>query len=338
MTAIILEENYKVLRARSIILYTEVRAGPSNKDMATKRDYYEVLGVSKSASDTEIKSAYRRLARKHHPDIDKSAGAAEKFKEVSEAYQVLSDPNKKRQYDQFGHAAFERGGAGAGPFGGGSPFGGGWQQYSWSTGSGGPNVSFDFGGFEDPFELFEQIFGGAGSPFGQAFRRRPTYQLNLSFDEAIKGVTKEVEVEERNSQGRIIRRRMKIKVPQGVDNGTKMRFNDLDIVFNVSRSPEFLREGADIFSEITINIPQLVLGDVFEVSTVQGKVKVKVPPGTQPGSLVKLKGKGAPRLGSSAHGDHYVRVNLEVPKNPSKQEKQLYEELYDLSSKKKSWF
>ena len=300
--------------------------------MATKRDYYEILGVSKSASDTEIKSAYRKLARKHHPDIDKSAGAAEKFKEVSEAYQVISDSNKRKSYDQFGHAAFDR----SQGFGGG-----GWQQYSWSSSGGGPNVQFDFGGFEDPFELFEQIFGGAGSPFGQAFRRRPTYQLSITFDETIHGVTKEVEIEERNQQGRIIRRRMKIKVPPGVDSGTKMRFNDLDIVFNVSRHPHFLREGADIFSEININIPQLVLGDIFEVDTVQGKVKVKVPPGTQPGSLVKLKGKGMPRLGSSGHGDHYVRVNLNIPQNPSREEKLLYEELYRLGStgtRKKSWF
>ncbi len=311
--------------------------------MATKRDYYEVLGVNKGVSEPEIKSAYRRLARKHHPDIDKTAGAAEKFKELSEAYQVLSDPQKKKTYDQFGHAAFAPGGGFGGPsgspFGAGGPFGGGGSRtYSWSS-SGGPDVQFDFGGFEDPFELFEQIFGGAGSPFGQAFRRRPTYQLNLSFDEAIKGVTKEVEIESRNQQGRLERKRMKIKVPAGVDNGTKMRFSDIDIVFQVNRHPQFLREGADIFSEIKISIPQLVLGDVFEVDTVQGKVKVKVPPGTQPGSLVRLKGKGAARLGSSGHGDHFVRVNLEVPQNPSKQEKQLYEELYNLgNSKKKSWF
>lgn len=294
-----------------------------------KRDYYEILGIPKSASDTEIKSAYRRLARKHHPDVDKSHGASEKFKEVSEAYQVLSDAGKRKQYDQFGHV-------GPSPFaGGGTPFGGGWQQYSWSSTGGNPNVQFDFGGFEDPFDLFEQIFGGAS--FSQAFRRRPTYQLSLSFDEAIGGVTKEVEIEERNQHGRLVRRRMKIKVPAGVDNGTKMRFGDMDIVFQVSRHPQFLREGSDVFSEITINIPQLVLGDVFEVNTVQGKVKVKVPPGTQPGSLVKLKGKGVPRL-SGGHGDHYVRVNLAVPKNPSKEEKQLYEELYNLSSRKKGWF
>ncbi len=306
--------------------------------MATKRDYYEILGVSKSASETDIKSAYRRLARKHHPDIDKSAGAAEKFKELSEAYQVLSDPQKKQSYDQFGHAAFDRGAGGGGnPFAGGNPFGGG-QQYSWSSSGGNPNVQFDFGGFEDPFQLFEQIFGGSGSPFGQSFRRRPTYQLDLTFNEAIAGVTKEIEVESQGNHGRLERKRMKIKVTAGVDNGTKMRFGDMDIVFNVGRNPLFLREGADIFSEITINIPQLVLGDIFEVDTVQGKVKVKVPPGTQPGSLVKLKGKGVARLGGSGHGDHFVRVNLQVPKNPSKQEKQLYEELYNLGNKKKSWF
>lgn len=309
--------------------------------MSTKRDYYEILGVAKGASDAEIKSAYRKLARKHHPDIDKTTGATERFKEIGEAYQVLSDPQKKQAYDQFGHGAFDRSsGAGAGA-GGFNPFGGGggWQQYNWSSGGSGgagPNVQFDFGDFEDPFELFSQIFGG-GSPFGQA-RRRPTYQLNISFDEAIHGVTKDVEVESRDQHGRLTRKRMKIKVPAGVDNGTKMRFNDLDIAFSVGRSSKFLREGSDIFSEITVNIPQLVLGDIFEVETVQGKVKVKVPPGTQPGSLVKLKGKGVSRLNGGGHGDHYVRVNLDVPQNPSKQEKQLYEELKNLSSKKKGWF
>lgn len=302
-----------------------------------KRDYYEILGVSKNASEAEIKTAYRKLARKHHPDVDKSTGAEERFKEISEAYQVLTDPSKKSAYDQFGHAAFDRGAGGPFGSGGAGPFGGagGWQTYSWSTSGGGPNIQFDFGGFEDPFELFEQIFGGAG--FGGFTRRRPTYQMNLSFDESIHGVTKEIELEQRNSQGRLIRKRMKIKVPSGVDNGTRMRFGDLDIVFNVSRNPEFLREGSDIFSEITVNIPQLVLGDVFAVKTVHGQVKVRVPPGTQPGSLVKLKGKGSPRL-SGGFGDHYVRVNLLVPQHPSSEEKRLYEELKNLSSKKKGWF
>lgn len=299
--------------------------------MATKKDYYEILGVTKSATEAEIKSAYRQLARKHHPDIDKSAGAAEKFKEISEAYQVLSNPGKRKSYDQFGHSAFARGYGGQGSSSEGfNPFGQGGFSYSWS-GSSGQNP---FGGFEDPFELFEQIFGMSG--FG-GFARRPAYSMQISFDESIHGVTKQIEIEVRNNEGKLERKRLTIKVPAGVDNGTRMRFGDIDITFNVSRSSKFLREGADIFSEITVSIPQLVLGDIFEVETVQGSVKVKVPPGTQPGSLVRLKGKGVSRLSSSGHGDHFVRVNLAVPKNPTGQEKKLYEELYNLRGKK-GWF
>jgi DnaJ-class molecular chaperone len=288
-----------------------------------KRDYYEVLGVSKSATDAEIKSAYRRLARTHHPDVDKSIGAADKFKEVSEAYQILSDPQKRRNYDQFGHA-------GPSPFGaGGNPFGGGGFRYQ--TG-GGPNVEFDFGNFEDPFDLFNQIFGGG---FGQGFQRRPLYQLQISFDEAIHGVTKQVEITDH--QGK--RSQMTIKVPAGVDNGTRMRFGEMEISFRVGRHSEFLREGADIFSDLKLSIPQSVLGDTVEINTVWGRVKLKVPAATQPGSLVRIKGKGAPRLsGGSAKGDHFVRINLEIPKKLSSEEKKLYEKLMDLKSSKKGWF
>lgn len=297
--------------------------------MATKKDLYEILGVGKKASAEEIKSAYRRLARKHHPDIDKAAGAAERFKEISEAYQILSDSQKKQAYDQFGHAAFDRSGASGsgGPFGGvqGSPFGG-YRTYSWSSGGAGPNM--DFGGFEDPFDLFEQIFGGA-SPFG-GYRSRPTYQMNLTFNEAIKGVTKEIEIEQRNDKGTLERKRMKIKVPAGVDNGTKMKFGDIDIIFQVERHPEFIREGADVFSELKVSIPQLILGDMFEIKTVEGKVKVKIPPGTPPGSLVRLKGKGVPSL-RGGHGDHFIRVMLQIPQNLSAEEKQLYQKLKELS-------
>ncbi len=309
-----------------------------------KRDFYEVLGVSKGASEAEIKSAYRKLARKYHPDVDKTAGAAEKFKEVSEAYQVLSDTNKKKSYDQFGHAAFDRsqgyGGAGAGgPFGGGNPFSGGQGNpfggfsYSWSS-NGGDAQDFDF---TDPFDLFEQIFGMAGGgPFG-GMRRRPTYSLQLSFEEAIKGVEKEIEIEQRTQQGQASRKRMKIKVPAGVADGTKMRFGDMDIVFRVRSHPEFIREGSDIFTEVTLGVPQVVLGDTIRVNTVSGAVNLKIPAGTQPGSLVRIKGKGAPKL-SGGVGDHYVRVKLEVPKNLSAEEKKLYEQLKQMHGKKKGWF
>lgn len=287
-----------------------------------KRDYYQVLGVAKTATETEVKSAYRKLARTHHPDVDNSPGAAEKFKEISEAYQILSDPQKRQSYDQFGHA-------GPNPFSsGGNPFGGGFR---YSTGGQGPNVQFDFGNFEDPFELFNQVFGGG---FGQHAQRRPIYQLQISFDEAIKGVAKQVEITD--PQGK--RSRMTIRVPAGVDNGTRMRFGDLDISFQVSRHAEFLREGADIFSDLHLSIPQAVLGDTIEVNTVWGKVKLKVPTGTQPGSLIRLKGKGVNHLSESSKGDHYVRVNLAVPKKLTSEEKKIYEDLMSLGSSKKSWF
>jgi|CXWK01.1.fsa_nt_gi DnaJ-class molecular chaperone len=311
--------------------------------MAAKRDLYEILGISKSASELEIKSAYRKLARKHHPDIDKSAGAAEKFKELSEAYQVLSDPKKRQSYDQFGHAAFDRGAGGMGggnpfgegfnPFGGGqgNPFGG--FSYSWSSGQGqgGPDVNF-----EDPFDLFNQIFGMAGG--GQyGARRRPTYSLSVTFDEAIKGVEKEIEVEIHDDKGKATRKRLRIKVPAGVDNGTRMRFDDLDIVFKVGKSDKFLREGSDIFTDIALAIPQIVLGGTMDVQTVSGTVKVKVPPSTQPGSLIRIKGKGVNNM-RGGFGDHYVRVRLDMPKTLSSEEKKLYEQLNSLRTKKKGWF
>lgn len=295
--------------------------------MSTKRDYYEILGVSKNATDAEIKSAYRKLARKHHPDVDKSAGSAERFKETSEAYQVLSDKQKRSAYDQFGHAPFEPGAAASG-FGGG-PFGG-FRAYTYTSG-GGPRVKFDFGGFEDPFELFEQIFGMGG--FGQAFRRRPTYQLELGFEEAIHGTSKNVEVIDESGK----RKRMTIKVPAGVDSGTRMRFGEIEIAFRVSRHPEFLREGPDIFSEVSLTIPQIVLGDVVEIATVWGKVRLKIPAGAEVGSLIRIKGKGVPNLRGGG-GDHYVRIKLEIPKRLSAEERQLYEELAAVKAKRKGWF
>lgn len=301
--------------------------------MATKRDFYEVLGVPKTASDAEIKTAYRRLARQHHPDVDKTSGAAERFKEISEAYQVLSDQQKRKAYDQFGHTPFE---PGAGPFGGasGGPFGG----FSYDFSSKGRSASGgDFGGFSDPFDLFEQIFGmgGFGGPFGGgAYKRTPTFQIEIGFEEAIHGASKEIEFADESGKTK----RMAIKIPSGVDNGTRMRFEGVDIVFRVRRHPEFLREGYDIFSDLTLTIPQIVLGDVIEVKTVWGPVKLKIPAGTEPGSLIRVKGKGVPHLRGAGKGDHYVRVRVEIPQKLSAEEKDLYEKLSKANSKKKGWF
>lgn len=155
--------------------------------MAQKRDYYEILGVSKSASDEELKKAYRNLARKHHPDVDKSEGAEGKFKEINEAYQVLSDKQKRSAYDQFGHAAFQPGG--------GAPGAGGYG-YQWGPGI---DFNFDFEGFRDPFDIFEEFFG-ARSPFGSRARRGPQagndlhFEMNISFEESAFGVEKKVEI------------------------------------------------------------------------------------------------------------------------------------------------
>lgn len=297
--------------------------------MANKRDFYEVLGLNKSASEAEIKSAYRKMARAHHPDVDKTSGAEDRFKEISEAYQVLSDPEKKKTYDQFGHQAFTPGGGFGSAQGAGGPF-----RYSYSTG--GANAGFDFGGFEDPFSLFEQIFGmgGMGGYGARQQKQNPTYQLEIDFEDTVHGVTKHVQIPGENGR----KKELTIKVPAGVDNGTRIRFEDVDIIFRVRRHPDFLREGPDIFSEIILTIPQIVLGDVVGIKTVWGKVNLKVPGGTEPGALIRIKDQGMPNLRGSGKGDHYVRAKVEVPKKLSSDEKDLYEKLKNLSGKKKSWF
>lgn len=283
--------------------------------MAVSKDFYEVLGVSKTASPDEIKRAYRKLALEYHPDRNKSKEAAEKFKEVNAAYEVLSDSQKKAQYDQFGHAAFEQG-AGQGPFGGGQRSGRyGPFTYTYYTDGGGENVNFDFGGFSDPFEIFEQFFGGA-SPFGRA-QRRQTYGLTVSFMEAVKGTEKEVEV-----QGK----KMKIKVPAGVDDGSRIRFGDFDIVIDVTADKRFRREGADLISELPISIAQASLGDIVSVETIDGQLKLRIQAGTQPGTMIRLQGRGIPHLQGRGRGDHYIRITVAIPKHLNRRQKELLRE------------
>lgn len=282
--------------------------------MANKRDFYETLGVSKNASPDELKKAYRNLARKHHPDIDKSEGAETKFKEINEAYQVLSDPQKKSAYDQYGHSAFEPGaGGGAGPGGFGGPGGGGYQTYSWSSGDG-------QGGFQDPFDIFEMFFGGR-SPYGKQ-ARLPRYIIDLSFDEAVHGTQKTVRIENEDQT---------IKIPAGVDNGSEIAFKDFVIVTQVASSSKFSRRGYDIISEHYITFSQAALGTVAEIETVDGRVKIRIPAGTQPGTQIRLRGKGVKHLNGHGAGDHYVIIRLDVPKHLSKEQKQLLEELEKLS-------
>ena len=289
------------------------------------RDYYQVLGVTKSASEVEIKKAYRKLALEYHPDRNKGDKASEdKFKEATRAYEVLSDPQRKQAYDQFGHAAFEQGAGQGNPFAGG--FGGQSGPFSYTYTTNGNAGGFDFGGFSDPFEIFEQFFGGGGSPFG-ARQRRSTYSLQIDFMEAVKGVTKRISVEGKTQT---------VKIPAGVDNGQRVRFGDYDVLIEVSPSAKFKREGYDVVTEEEISFPQATLGTEINVETIEGNVKLRIPSGTQPNTVIRLSQKGIPHVRGSGKGDHYVQIKITVPKNLSSRQKELLHE-FD-NSKKRGWF
>lgn len=353
--------------------------------MSNKRDYYEVLGVGKGSSPEEIKKAYRQMARKYHPDVNKEPDAEDRFKEVNEAYEILSDEQKRTMYDRFGHAGV----GGAGGFGG-------FQ---------------DFGGFRDPFEIFEEVFGGLGG-FGRSRRQRGgprrgadlRYEMTLEFEEAVFGLEKEIEVprqetcntcngsgvepgtspircpecngtgeirrqtgffinigtcprcqgrgeiitspcRECRGQGRIVKtRRLSVKVPAGVDNGTQIRLSgegesgalggppgNLYVVIRVKPHVYFRRNEDTIHLELAINITQAALGDEVEVPTLDGKEMMNIPAGTQTGDTIRLRGKGVPRLrrdGSNmGRGDQIVTLQVRTPTNLTKEQRHLLLEL-----------
>lgn len=292
--------------------------------MASKRDYYDVLGLKKSASAAEIKSAYRKLALKYHPDKNKADDAEAKFKEINEAYQVLSDEKKRQTYDQFGHAAFDpsRGGgagaAGGNPFAGG--FGGQQGPFTWTYTSSGGQGGNPFGNadFGDPFDIFEQFFGGG---FSQAYgNRRPRmrYGIKIDFMEAVEGVTKEISVEGKKH---------KVKIPAGADDGTRIRFDDFDVSIDVKPHPRFKRDGYDVFVDEEIPFSLAALGGNIKVKTLKGELKLKVRPGTQSHSLVRLRGEGVPRLRGGGRGDLYVRMIVKVPEKLTAEQKKFIEKL-----------
>ncbi|WP_019391425.1 molecular chaperone DnaJ [Priestia filamentosa] len=343
----------------------------------SKRDYYEVLGVGKSATKDEIKKSYRKLSKKYHPDINKDADAPEKFKEIKEAYEVLSDDQKRAHYDQFGHTDPNQGG-----FGGGGDFGGGF-------------------GFED---IFSSFFGGGGGR-----RRDPNaprqgadlqYTMTLSFEEAAFGKDTTIEipreetcdtcdgsgakpgskvdtcshcngsgqlnVEQNTPFGRIVNRRVchhcngsgkiirdkcstchgagkvknqkkiSVKIPAGVDDGQQLRVagqgepgvnggppGDLFVVFSIRGHEFFEREGDDIYCEMPITFSQAALGDEVEVPTLHGKVKLKVPAGTQTGTNFRLRGKGVPNVRGYGQGDQHVVILVITPTKLSEKQKEL---------------
>lgn len=362
--------------------------------MAEKRDYYEVLGLQKGATEAEIKSAYRKLAKKYHPDLNPDDPEAEaKFKEVNEANDVLSDPDKRAKYDRFGHAGVDPSyGGGAGGYGYGGGFGG-----------------FSADGGIDLGDIFDSIFGG-GASSRRANPNAPkrgsdiAINLDISFMEACKGIEHEVEINRAETcdscngsgaksgttpktcpdchgsgyirvtqrtmlgsmssqrpctrcggKGKIIenpcptcggagrvqkRKRVNIRVPKGIDNGQVLTVpgegnagvnggakGDLNVRITVRKDPLFDRKGFDIWVELPITYTQAALGSEVTVPTIDGNVTYRIPDGTQPGDVLRLRGKGVPRLQREGRGDMMVRVVIEVPKRLSKPQRELLEQL-----------
>jgi molecular chaperone DnaJ len=351
--------------------------------VAGKRDYYEVLGVSRGATPDEIKKAYRKVALACHPDRNPGDQQAEaKFKEASEAYQVLCDPERRAQYDRFGHAAFEQG-AGFGGF------------------------DFNAAGFEDIFgDLFGDLFGGGGRRGRSRTRRGEDlrYDLEISFEDAIFGCEHTLRVPRLSAceacdgtgskdgaprdtckacrgsgqlrfqqglfsiaktcgqcqgQGTVLRdpcrscdgsgtvrtqHTLNVKIPAGVDTGSRLKLRgegergmnggppgDLYVVLHVRDHPLFGRDGNDIICEVPIGFTQAALGAELEVPTPHGKVKMKIPSGTQSGHVFRLKGKGVPDVRGYGQGDALVRVVVETPKKLTARQRELLEEFARLS-------
>lgn len=287
--------------------------------MSTQRDYYEILGVSKNASDDEIKKAYRKLAFKYHPDKNPGDKEAEaKFKEATEANEILSDKQKRARYDQFGHA-----GVGGNSSTGGNPFGG---SYSFN----GQNFNFDFGGDGGFDDIFSTLFGFSN---GRTQRRRGAdYRtvLTISFEESIFGTTKKVQVDGKE---------INLKIPAGIDDGQSIRLRghggpapdstgeagDLLVQIRVRPHKTLTREGYIILSEQHISMIDAALGCEVEIETIDGKITMKIPAGTQSGTPFKLSGHGVPMRGEE-RGPHIVNIVVDTPTNLSKKQKELLEE------------
>jgi len=290
------------------------------------KDYYEVLGVAKGASADDIKKSFRKLAVKYHPDRNQGDAAAEdKFKEINEAYAVLSDPEKRKKYDTFGSSGFH-------------------QQYSQED----IFKGFDFNGtFKDMGmggneDIFSRLFGGAFSRGGKSgFRRAPqrgsdlSLEVTVAFREAAMGAEKLVAFR-RNGQ----REELKVKIPAGVDNGSRIRIGgkgadgenggpggDLFLEVKVTPDPVFTRDGGDLFVERSIRFSEACLGVSLEVPTLEEPKRIKVPAGIQPGTKIRLKGCGVKALGSNAKGDLYVKIGIHVPEGLNSSQKKLMEEL-----------
>src|SRR6188768_3393846 len=308
------------------------------------RDYYETLGVSKTSTEAEIKSAFRKLARKYHPDVAKDKkGAEEKFKQINEAYEVLSDPEKRRRYDQLG-ADWNQPGGGQPPPGWGQRAGGRGQN---PFGGGNGDVEFEFGGtgFSDFFEAFfgggrgQSAFGG-GAGFGQ----RPSgaargsdveADIMVTLEEALHGSKRTVSLR-RSSSSKL--ETYQVKIPRGVHEGQRIRLagqgeagagggtsGDLFLRVRLARHPDFSVEGSDLIYEVELAPWQAVLGMELQVPTLEGTARLKVPAGTAAGQRFRLRERGLPT--TTGRGDLYVVTEIRIPKKLSERERELWSEL-----------
>ena len=299
----------------------------------TARDYYEILGVPRNATEKEIRQAYRRLARKYHPDVNPGDKEAEqKFKEIQEAYEVLSDPEKRAKYDRYGHAwrQAEQGFAGPTP--------------DFET----PGMGFDFRTFAEEFDLgslFDRFFGGGGragrTTWAPPIRGQDIEQpVELSLEEAYHGTTRLIEVPSPTGA-----RRIEVRIPPGVTDGTRVRVageggpgfaggprGDLYLVVSIRPHPLFERRGDDLHVEVPITFTQAALGGEVQVPTLNGSVTLKVPAGTQSGRTFRIRGKGAPRSRGSGAGDLLATMRVAVPTRISKQERELLERLREVEA------
>ena len=312
------------------------------------RDYYETLGLAKTASESEIKSAFRKLARKYHPDMAKArdkAEAEEKFKQINEAYEVLSDPQKRQKYDQLGADWNQPGGFQPPPGWGAQPGGAGANPFGGGNGGG---VEFEFSGtgFSD---FFEQFFGGGrgrsafggGAGFGQ--RRSGAERGNdveadimVTLEEALHGSKRTVSLR-RSSSSKV--ESYQVKIPRGVHEGQRIRLagqgeagagggksGDLFLRVRLARHPDFSVEGSDLIYEVQIDPWQAVLGSELQVPTLENVGRLKIPPGTQAGQRFRLRGRGLPNA-SGDRGDLYVAVAIRIPKKLTEREREIWAQL-----------
>lgn len=305
-----------------------------------KKDFYSLLNVSRTATADEIKKSYRKLAMQYHPD--KNPGdkkAEEKFKEFSEAYEVLSDPKKREMYDQFGHAGTQ-GSGGGNPFSGAGGFGG--------AGFGGGGAGQGQDPFQDIFgDVFSEIFGarGQGGGPGAGARRRPTkgsdlrYTLNVTFEESALGAEKVISfVRDRNGKDETAK--LSVNVPAGVKEDQRLKLagegdspqgasapGDLYVIVKVQEHPLFKRQDNDINMDVPVSYTDAILGTSIEIPTITGKAVIRIPPGTHSGQTFRLKGKGFPKIGGFGAGDMLVRLVVDTPDKISNRQKELLEEL-----------